>query len=56
MSLKLYIAATPSENTVNFFMRLGCDLAAEINQELFAFEPEDIHLEFNLEKIGEKSF
>jgi hypothetical protein len=56
MSLKLYIAATPSENTVNFFMRLGCDLAVEINQELFAFEPEDIHLEFDLEKIGEKSF
>jgi predicted N-acetyltransferase YhbS len=53
---KLYISATPSENTVNFYMRLGCVLATEINEELFAFEPEDIHLEFDLEKIGEKSF
>ncbi len=43
---KLYISATPSENTVNFYMRLGCALATEINTELFALEPEDIHLEF----------
>ena len=45
---KLYISATPSENTVNYYMRLGCILAAEINPELFALEPEDIHLEYNL--------
>jgi predicted N-acetyltransferase YhbS len=43
---KLYISATPSENTVNYYMRLGCVLATEIEPELFALEPEDIHLEY----------
>jgi predicted N-acetyltransferase YhbS len=52
---KLYISATPSENTVNFYMRLGCVLATEIDEELFTLEPEDIHLEFDLGKVGEIS-
>jgi len=43
---KLYISATPSENTINFYMRLGCVLATEVDPELFALEPEDIHLEY----------
>lgn len=43
---KLYISATPSENTVNSYLRLGCALATEINPELFTLEPEDIHLEY----------
>ena len=43
---KLYISATPSENTINYYSRLGCVLATEIDPELFALEPEDIHLEF----------
>jgi len=43
---KLYISATPSEHTVNYYMRLGCMLAKEIDPELFALEPEDIHLEY----------
>ena len=42
---RLYISATPSENTVNFYLRLGCAVAAEPDQELFELEPEDIHLE-----------
>lgn len=46
---KLYISATPSENTVNYYMRLGCVLAKEIDPELFALEPEDIHLEYLIE-------
>jgi len=45
---KLYVSATPSMNTVNFYLRLGCVLATEINQELFELEPEDIHLEYVL--------
>ncbi|HEX6036071.1 MAG TPA: GNAT family N-acetyltransferase [Anaerolineales bacterium] len=45
---KLYISATPSEHTVNYYMRLGCILATEIDPELFALEPEDIHLEYTL--------
>lgn len=43
---KLYISATPSEHTVNYYRELGCVLAAEINPELFALEPEDIHLTY----------
>jgi GNAT superfamily N-acetyltransferase len=42
---RLYISATPTENTVNFYLRLGCVIAEEPDAELFAFEPEDIHLE-----------
>jgi predicted N-acetyltransferase YhbS len=42
---RLYISATPSENTVNFYLRLGCFVTDEPDAELFAFEPEDIHLE-----------
>ena len=42
---KLYISATPSKNTVDFYMHLGCKLAAEINSELYQLEPDDIHLE-----------
>jgi len=43
---KVYICATPSENTINYYLRLGCVLTTEINAELFALEPEDIHLEY----------
>ncbi len=43
---KLYISATPSENTVNFYINAGCVVTQEIDQELFELEPEDIHLEY----------
>ena len=42
---RLYISATPSENTINFYSRLGCEIAREPDPELLALEPEDIHLE-----------
>ena len=42
---KLYISATPSKNTVDFYMYLGCKLASEINADLYQLEPDDIHLE-----------
>jgi N-acetylglutamate synthase-like GNAT family acetyltransferase len=45
---KLYISATPSQNTVDFYLRLGCQLTSELNPELFELEPEDIHLELKL--------
>lgn len=47
-AMKMYISATPSENTVNFYRYSGCVLAEEVDEELFAFEPEDIHLEYRL--------
>jgi GNAT superfamily N-acetyltransferase len=42
---RIYVSATPSENTVNFYLGLGCAVAAEPDPELFELEPEDIHLE-----------
>jgi N-acetylglutamate synthase-like GNAT family acetyltransferase len=42
---KLYISATPSKNTVDFYVHLGCKLASEINADLYQLEPYDIHLE-----------
>ncbi|HEY6299890.1 MAG TPA: GNAT family N-acetyltransferase, partial [Candidatus Binatus sp.] len=42
---RLYISATPSENTINFYSRLGCEIAREPDLELLELEPEDIHLE-----------
>ena len=41
---KLYISATPSEHTVNYYLRLGCVLATEIDPKLFELEPQDLHL------------
>jgi predicted N-acetyltransferase YhbS len=45
----LYISATPSEHTINFYLRLGCTPTACPDPELFALEPEDIHLEYLFE-------
>jgi len=45
---KLYVSATPSENTVGFYMGIGCRLTEELIPELFELEPEDIHLELVL--------
>jgi len=41
----LYVSATPSEHTIRFYLRLGCNLAAEPDAALYELEPEDIHLE-----------
>ncbi|UCE44472.1 MAG: GNAT family N-acetyltransferase [Candidatus Bathyarchaeota archaeon] len=45
---KLYISATPSRNTIDFYMHMGCRLTSELNPELYRLEPEDIHLELKL--------
>jgi hypothetical protein len=45
----LYISATPSENTVNFYLRLGCKVAEQPERDLFELEPEDIHLGCEIE-------
>ncbi len=44
----LYVSATPSENTVNFYMGLKFKVAKKPEPELFEKEPEDIHLELKL--------
>lgn len=45
---RLYISATPSENTINFYLHLGCQVTQELDQELFELEPEDIHLDYTI--------
>jgi GNAT superfamily N-acetyltransferase len=42
----LYVSATPTQNTVDFYLRRGCKLLSTPDRELFALEPEDIHLEW----------
>ena len=45
---KLYISATPSKNTIDFYIHMGCRLTPDINSTLYRLEPEDIHLELEL--------
>lgn len=41
----LYISATPTKNTVDFYLRNGAILTTELDRELYKLEPDDIHLE-----------
>jgi hypothetical protein len=45
---QLYISATTSENTVRFYLNRGRRPTDEIDAALFAIEPEDLHLEFDV--------
>lgn len=45
----LYISATPTKRTIDFYMRMGCILAKEPDSKLYELEPEDIHLEYFLQ-------
>lgn len=45
---KLYISATPTQNTVDFYLNNGAKITQELDNELFTLEPEDIHLEISL--------
>jgi ribosomal protein S18 acetylase RimI-like enzyme len=40
----IYVSATPTESAVGFYLRQGCHLARPVHPDLFAAEPEDIHL------------
>ena len=41
----LYVSATPTENTIRFYLGMGCRVIPQPDPQLFAEEPEDIHLE-----------
>lgn len=45
---KLYIAAHPSEESQQFYIRMGCVPAIEVNEDILAREPLDIQLEIAL--------
>lgn len=49
---RLYISATPSQHTIDFYLGLGCTIAPEPDPELFALEPEDLHLAYDLAPAG----
>ena len=44
---KLYVSATPSKNTVDFYRGAGFDLTTPV-KELFESEPKDIHMDMKL--------
>jgi predicted N-acetyltransferase YhbS len=45
---RLYVSATASENTVNFYLRRGCCVTNDVDAALYELEPEDIHLECDI--------
>ncbi len=40
----MYVSATPSDSSVGFYLSKGCELAEQPHPDLYAREPEDIHL------------
>ena len=44
----LYISATPSEHTIGFYLALGAAVNPAPDPELYALEPEDIHLVYEI--------
>jgi hypothetical protein len=40
----IYVSATPTASDVGFYLHQGCQLAHRVHPELFAAEPDDIHL------------
>jgi predicted N-acetyltransferase YhbS len=45
----LYVSATRSKHTIDFYRQQGCTLATEPDPALFELEPEDIHLDCVIE-------
>jgi len=47
---QIHISATPSRNTIDFYLKLGCQLLEKPDPGLYRLEPEDIHLYYELEQ------
>jgi GNAT superfamily N-acetyltransferase len=45
---EMYVSANPSESAVGFYTRQGFAPTAHVNQRLYDFEPEDIHMTLTL--------
>jgi len=41
---QIYVSATPSESAIGFYLSQGFVLAQQVHQDLYALEPEDLHL------------
>ena len=44
----LYVSATPSENTIRFYTSVGFLPTAQADPEMYAREPDDIHMRMSL--------
>jgi hypothetical protein len=44
----MYVSSTPSSSAVGFYIAQGCKLVEEVDPELYALEPDDIHLILDL--------
>jgi len=44
----LYVSATPTGSAVGFYLQQGCTLARPPHPNLYAMEPDDIHLVLSL--------
>jgi predicted N-acetyltransferase YhbS len=45
----MYVSATPTSSAVGFYLQQGCRLADPPHPDLFALEPDDIHLVLDLD-------
>jgi GNAT superfamily N-acetyltransferase len=45
---RLYVSATPTRATVDFYVEQGFEPLAAPNERLFALEPDDIHMDLRL--------
>jgi predicted N-acetyltransferase YhbS len=45
---RIYVSGMPTKRAVTFYMNRGCQLADEVDPELFEREPEDIHMIMDL--------
>lgn len=45
---RIYVSSCENKNTVDFYRHMGCKMTDDIDEELFALEPLDIHMEFIL--------
>jgi GNAT superfamily N-acetyltransferase len=41
---RIYLTASPTKSTVDFYLKLGFELAEQLNEELYKLEPNDIHM------------
>ena len=46
---ELYVSATPSRSAVDFYQSQGFILTKEVHPDLYALEPEDIHMVMSLQ-------
>ena len=45
---RMYISSCENKNTVDFYTHLGCRLSEDPDPVLYSFEPDDIHMEYEL--------